>query len=578
MKKTEETLTVLSAIEAVVNAARYEKKSRYGYNDEFFRFNEELMEEVKKEAAYLASELAITPKQAVLFSLITEISQGGDLSRGDLSDKFQTRFVKMMAFEEDLGALEKAWLIRKKTCRKLCVSEEVQKCLQKNKPYRRPSVENMSTFSILSRISRLFQSVDDGLDRSLALAEMDGMLLANPDTCIAKTADKYEILKQNDQLDSFFDPDNSWTQDDYQKSMCRAERMLFYAMCYRYHDLNDDEYTWWNFKNYYDEDDMVELQEMYKDESLCLQAKVMAYVSVDGMLVKDRFKIADSVKEEILADCGGLHVSAPMAGLLKCDTLKEKQLYYDPIVEDRVKTLEELLSEKRYGKVREALEEKGLRTGFTCLFYGSPGTGKTETVYQLARRTGRDIVMADVSKLKSCWVGESEKNLKELFALYKKTVKESKVTPILLFNEADAIFGKRKSGAENAVDKMENSLQNIILQEMEDLQGILIATTNLTENLDKAFERRFLYKVRFDNPSSAVKCKIWNSMLPDLASEDAKYLSENYDFSGGQIENIIRKRLIQSILSQAEPTKEDLIGFCNEELIGNRPNKTRIGF
>lgn len=578
MKKTEENLTVLSAIEAVVNAARYEKKSRYGYNDEYFRFNEELMGEVKNEAAYLASELAITPKQAVLFSLITEISQGEDVSRGDLSDKFQTRFVKMMAFEEDLGALEKAWLIRKKTYGKLRVSEEVQKSLQKNKPYRHPSVENMSTFSILSRISRLFQSVDDGLDRSLALAEMDGMLLANPDTCIAKTADKYGILKQNDQLDSSFDPDDSWTQDDFQKSMCRAERMLFYAMCYRYHDLNDDEYTWWNFKNYYDEDDMVDLQEMYKDESLCLQAKVMAYVSVDGMLVKDRFKIADSVKEEILADCGGLHVSAPMAGLLKCDTLKEKQLYYDPIVEDRVKTLEELLSEERYGKVRQALEEKGLRTGFTCLFYGSPGTGKTETVYQLARRTGRDIVMADVSKLKSCWVGESEKNLKELFALYKKTVKESKMTPILLFNEADAIFGKRKSGAENAVDKMENSLQNIILQEMEDLQGILIATTNLTENLDKAFERRFLYKVRFDNPSTSVKCKIWNSMLPELALEDAKYLSENYDFSGGQIENIIRKIAIHAILSCEKPTREDLIKYCNEESIDNCPNKKKIGF
>ena len=578
MKEYEENLTVLSAIEVIVNAARYEEKGRYGYNDEFFRFDEELMAKVRMEAAYLANELAITPKQAVFFSLIAEISQGGDSTRGEISNKFQTRYVQMMAFEEDLSALEKAWLIRKKTHGTLCVSDEVQKCLQKNKPYRRPSVENMSTFSILSRISRLFQSVDDGMDRSLALAEMDGMLLANPDTCIAKTADKYGILKQNDLLDSSFDADNDWTQDDYQKSMCRAERLLFYAMCYRYHDLNDDEYMWWNFKNLYDEGDLDDLQEMYKDETLCLQARVMTYVSVDGMLVKDRFKIADPVKEEILADCGGLHVSAPMAGLLKCDTLKEKQLYYDSIIENRVKTLEELLSEKRYGQVRQALEEKGLRTGFTCLFYGSPGTGKTETVYQLARRTGRDIVMADVSKLKSCWVGESEKNLKELFALYKKTVKESKVSPILLFNEADAIFGIRKSGAENAVDKMENSLQNIILQEMEDLQGILIATTNLTENLDKAFERRFLYKVRFDNPSASVKCRIWSSMLPDLTVEDAKYLSENYDFSGGQIENIIRKSAIHAILSSEKPTREKLVLYCNEESIDNGPKSQRIGF
>ena len=77
-------------------------------------------------------------------------------------------------------------------------------------------------------------------------------------------------------------------------------------------------------------------------------------------------------------------------------------------------------------------------------------------------------------------------------------VKRSDVAPILLFNEADAIFGVRKNGAENAVDKMENTIQNIILQEMEDLNGILIATTNLATNLDSAFERRFLYKIEFE--------------------------------------------------------------------------------
>lgn len=578
MKEYEENLTVLSAIEAIVNAAVYEKPGRYGHDEEFFRFDEGLMAEVRLEAEYLANELSITPRQAVLFTLITEISQGDYLSRGEISDKFQTRYVQMIAFEEDLSALEKAWLIRKDSAGKICVSKDVQKCLQKNKPYRRPSVENMSTFAILSRISRLFRLIDDGLDRALALAEMDGMLFANPDTSIAKTADKYEILKQNAQLYSFFIPDNTWIQYDYQKSMNRAERILFYAMCYRYQDLNEDEYLWWDFKYLYDENVLVSMQDMYREESLSLQEKVMTYVSVDGMIVKDRFKIADSVKEEILADCGGLHVSAPMAGLLKCDNLKEKQLYFDPIVADRVKTLEELLSEKRYGKVRQALEEKGLRTGFTCLFYGSPGTGKTETVYQLARSTGRDIIMADVSKLKSCWVGESEKNIKDLFALYKKTVKESKVTPILLFNEADAIFGIRRSGADNAVDKMENSLQNIILQEMENLQGILIATTNLTENLDKAFDRRFLYKVRFDNPSASVKCKIWRSMLPNLTAEDAKYLSEIYNLSGGQIENVIRKSTIHTILASKEPTREDLVAYCNEESLDNSPRRRKIGF
>ena len=186
--------------------------------------------------------------------------------------------------------------------------------------------------------------------------------------------------------------------------------------------------------------------------------------------------------------------------------------------------------------------------------------------------------MADVSKLKSMWVGESEKNLKRLFTSYKKLVQNSSVTPILLFNEADAIFGIRKSGAEGAVDKMENSLQNIILQEMEDLKGILIATTNLTENLDKAFERRFLYKVKFSNPSVDVKCQIWNAMMPELPESDAHFLAEKFDFSGGQIENVVRKKTIQTILTGQEPEMKALLTFCCEEMIGTRNQQRKIGF
>ena len=92
------------------------------------------------------------------------------------------------------------------------------------------------------------------------------------------------------------------------------------------------------------------------------------------------------------------------------------------------------------------MKKAGFRCGFTCLFYGAPGTGKTETVLQLARQTGRDILQVDVSKIKSCWVGESEKNIKSLFDSYKDKVKKSEKAPILLFNEAD---GSRTSYREN---------------------------------------------------------------------------------------------------------------------------------
>lgn len=219
-----------------------------------------------------------------------------------------------------------------------------------------------------------------------------------------------------------------------------------------------------------------------------------------------------------------------------------------------------------------------MRPGFCALFYGSSGTGKTESAYQIARMTGRDIFLVDVSQLKSKWVGESEKNVKAIFDEYKSIVKNSETAPILLFNEADAIFGIRMSGAERAVDKMENSLQNIILQEMENLQGIMIATTNLTENFDPAFERRFIYKVKFNKPDPEARSLIWESMVEGLSSSSANALARDFDFSGGQIENISRKSMVDYILSGNEPTLEDLRKLCDAETLSSDSRKTKIGF
>jgi SpoVK/Ycf46/Vps4 family AAA+-type ATPase len=243
--------------------------------------------------------------------------------------------------------------------------------------------------------------------------------------------------------------------------------------------------------------------------------------------------------------------------------------------------LQHFLESQKYKEIVERMRKRYSRSGLTCLLYGGPGTGKTETVYQLARETGRDIMAVDFSQIKSKWVGESEKNIKELFDHYRKLVEKAKVTPILLFNEADAIFGVRMTGAQRSVDKMENSMQNIILQEMETLNGILIATTNLTQNLDAAFERRFLYKVQFERPDESVRARIWHQMLPELSENECKALGRDYDLSGGQIENVARKFTIDGIL-YGEETRDRLNllhELCGSECINdNNTNARRVGF
>ncbi|MBQ1722480.1 MAG: AAA family ATPase, partial [Muribaculaceae bacterium] len=87
------------------------------------------------------------------------------------------------------------------------------------------------------------------------------------------------------------------------------------------------------------------------------------------------------------------------------------------------------------------------------MFYGGPGTGKTETAYQLARATQRDILMVNVPEIKDKWVGESEKNVKSIFDQYRALAQKSKLTPILLFNEADSLFSKRLNNVERSVDQ-----------------------------------------------------------------------------------------------------------------------------
>lgn len=176
------------------------------------------------------------------------------------------------------------------------------------------------------------------------------------------------------------------------------------------------------------------------------------------------------------------------------------------------------------------------------------------------------------------WVGESEKNIKQIFDNYRTKVKECSITPILLFNEADAIIGKRQEGAEKAVDKMENAIQNIILQELETLDGILIATTNLVQNMDKAFERRFLYKIKFEKPTVEARMSMWHEMIPALKDEEVRILATKYDFSGGQIENIARHYTIGKILhGESENIAEELSAYCDSEKLETKETR-KIGF
>jgi hypothetical protein len=254
-------------------------------------------------------------------------------------------------------------------------------------------------------------------------------------------------------------------------------------------------------------------------------------------------------------------------GFVSARSIREKVLFYNPGEEKKLAELASLLDKDHFAAVQRRLAERNMGTGFACLFSGPSGTGKTEAAYQLARRSGRDLFPVNVAELRSMWVGESEKLTRGLFDRYREAVRRKKHAPVLFFNEADAIISRRLTldAGSRSVDQMENSIQNIILQEMENLSGILIATTNLTGNFDRAFERRFLFKIEFEKPGPDCRKAIWKNRIPTLDDGEANTLAEAFRLTGGQIENVAKKSTMAYAMTGKDTGLEELLALCGEE-------------
>jgi hypothetical protein len=243
-----------------------------------------------------------------------------------------------------------------------------------------------------------------------------------------------------------------------------------------------------------------------------------------------------------------------------------KRLLFNMEESAMVEKLQHLLHEEPYARMREKMIGQGMRPGLTILFHGQPGTGKTETALQIARKSGRHLLSADASAIRSKWVGEAEKNMRALFAEYRKIHESLGVCPILLFNEADSLIGKRRRVNDRG-DQLENTMQNILLEELEHFEGIFIGTTNLTDNMDEAFDRRILFKIRFNEPDREVSLLMLKDRLHDLDPQLLESLNGQYVLTGAQIENIGKKILVDGLFHEDDRiTLDYLKGLAEQEI------------
>ena len=551
-RKQKKQMDLLTAIEQIVEKAKDSKLS-----PEFYR-------KASRYIKYVSDKLDLTKEQSVMLALFINRSDDSSIRISELSEDVKCSTIHILRYMNDIDVLEKRELIR--CCRDL-------NSYRKSISYRVP----FDVIEAMKRDEKYAPRRCTGLTCQELFGELEDIfdLRKENELTYESMVQKINNLFEDNKQLQFVQMVNLFADDDNDDKMILV---LFCHLCVNnsddcigFHDLDflfDDKREWNRQK-----------RRISNGDHFLFYDKIIEYNNDNGMVDRESFRVTQKFKDEALSE---VVLQTRNKDKNSSDyihyKIAEKQLFYGESIQNQIDELGGLLDEGHYQEITSRMKKAGFRCGFTCLFYGAPGTGKTETVLQLARQTGRDILQVDVSKIKSCWVGESEKNIKSLFDSYKDKVKKSEKAPILLFNEADAIINKRQEGAERSVDKMENSIQNIILQEMENLDGIMIATTNLAQNMDKAFERRFLYKIKFEKPNLEARMHIWHEMIPTLSEDDTKTLAEKYDFSGGQIENIARHNAINGILyGDKGNTLESLMTYCDSERLETKQTR-KIGF
>ena len=539
--------TIMGAFERVLSVSK---------NSEL---NEERLLEANDAFEFLQEKLHISSCQVILLSMLIE--HGSPLQTKQMASFLDTSNIRVMSFLPEMKELIDRRLVRTHQDRmeEVDVYEmraEVLKAYMQNQALIPHTNDHLTLAMLFERLGELFSQCDNNQMEVDELGkEIEDIIQRNP---------RHEVCKLMRNRESM-------------------EQVLFMFLCTAYVLEGDDNISPMDFRNFFSSfrfrgmcNQLSSGRHPLMDAGLVEHSVIGTFSGRDGITISEDLR--KQLSRELNLDWNGQNQEIDKRGLRQAVDIQEKRLFFNAEEERSVTRLANLLQEENYRDVRSRLSASGMRKGFACLLYGAPGTGKTETVLQLARQTGRDVMAVNISQVKSKWVGDTEKNIKGIFDRYRMYCQKCELAPILLFNEADAIISSRNTNVQSSVDKMENAMQNIILEEVEKLDGILIATTNLTCNMDPAFERRFIYKIEFHKPEPVVKVAIWQSMLKELPREDAVVLSDKYDFSGGQIENIVRKQVVDQILYNHPLTLERLDEYCQMEQIHKKSRRSVVGF
>lgn len=538
-------ITIASALEIIASGTRNQG------------LDCETMQKFPRETAYLQRKLHLTKMQCYIVAVMLD-NAGDPVSPDDLADHAEASRIFILGLQDEMDKLVNRGVINVVGGGRHDIwnmhympSESLVQAVSHNHELRPEVMSDLTYEEMWNRVSGLLRACEfDNLSFPLMVEKVKKIMEG---CCHLDFCEKIMSLNLND-----------------------ADMILLLIVCNALVNKADDYVTTFDYNKILPHSSCSMIVRQFRDKT-------------SDLVVKDILENVDNDEEDFRLTVHGIllllgeeyvpedrkepkQTPAPP----NKQTIVPKNMFYNEDERKHILRLEALLCQDSFVSIQQRMKEAGLRTGFCCLFYGAPGTGKTETVLQMARHTGREIIRVDLSSQKSMWVGESEKNIERIFADYRERLSQSELAPILLFNEADAIFSKRHVGVNSEVEQMANTMQNILLQNMENFEGILIATTNLADNFDPAFHRRFLYRIEFKSPSAEVRKQIWRSMMPDMDESNIKAMAERFSISGGQIENAVRKMMIESILKGRPLNTDEVIAICEDEVQKKRVSLKKL--
>ncbi|GAA4400514.1 hypothetical protein GCM10023187_13790 [Nibrella viscosa] len=309
----------------------------------------------------------------------------------------------------------------------------------------------------------------------------------------------------------------------------------------------------------------VELQKLFGRTHLFAQQRILKLENLKSgePTLSGRLLIDPDFLSNLLYQTSFLEAfSAEFPAELLTTQLEWADLVLNPTTMRQIRELETWI---RYNDVLlyEWGMQRQLKPGYRALFHGPPGTGKTLTASLLGKFTNRPVFRVDLSAVVSKYIGETEKNLANLFD------KAENKHWILFFDEADAVFSKR-TNVKDAHDKYANQEAAYLLQRVEAYAGIVILASNFKQNIDEAFLRRFQSVIYFPMPGISERLQLWQKAFPEqVILEETIQLSQiagKYDLSGSNIMNIVQYCCLQTLAAGARTiTLENLLKGVDRE-------------